>query len=415
MGDGHSNGGSGDTPEALAAEREEMEEAVAGLRQMERDFETLTEQAKMFDPDLVAFCVKLKGSEMKRCIWKGFFTPEGFQWHKPAMAMEKALLDQLLQDLAAYCEALVRWAEELEEREQAYRSKAVQQSVREPIENVEPAENPVEEVAGWIWNQGGIKATAGIITDAVADVGSGTIYGLSRASDYATNLLSFNDPLEVLTQDVPMSETSEAAAKEMDPEAKAGWYNPSEPGNNAAKTLLNVGSMLFDPENAGNVVSNEVRVNAVGGDEALILKPYNEAEKQVIQIKNADNIGRFSRVGGPTGDFLFPGEETLQEGLRDPTLYKVRLTTMPIFSPFLETLGRVTGRGLNTAVEIGPAAFSSRQNLIETIIHEETHIRLDLRSIRGSLKATKIQSELDTEEFYVESVAQRFWRMYGKR
>jgi hypothetical protein len=117
MGDGHSNGGSGDTPESLAAEREEMEEAVAGLRQMERDFETLTEQAKMFDPDLVAFCVKLKGSEMKRCIWKGFFTPEGFQWHKPAMAMEKALLDQLLQDLAAYCEALALWAEELEVRE----------------------------------------------------------------------------------------------------------------------------------------------------------------------------------------------------------------------------------------------------------------------------------------------------------
>ena len=103
---------------------------------------------------------------------------------------------------------------------------------------------------GWIWNQGGLKATVGIITDVAYDLGWGTVYILSRAGDYGNNLLSSDDPLEVLTHDVPMSETSEVAEKNMDPAAKAGWYNPSDPGNNAAKTLLNVATTFIDPENA---------------------------------------------------------------------------------------------------------------------------------------------------------------------
>ena len=125
---------------------------------------------------------------------------------------------------------------------------------------------------------------------------------------------------------------------------------------------------------------------------------------------------RFSRIGGAAGDFLVPGEGTLQAALQDPAMYGTRLTTMPTFNPTLTDLGVTRGSGLNASVEIGPAAFSSRENLIQTIIHEETHIRLDLRAAQGSQRAIGIQSDLfNLEEPYVESVAQRYWRMSGGR
>ena len=72
-------------------------------------------------------------------------------------------------------------------------------------------------------------------------------------------------------------------------------------------------------------------------------------------------------------------------------------------------------RGLNASVEIGPSAFSDRGNLIQTIIHEETHIRLDLRAAQGSQRAIGIQSTLSSEEAYAEAVAQRFWQRFGGR
>ena len=146
------------------------------------------------------------------------------------------------------------------------------------------------------------------------------------------------------------------------------------------------------------------------------------APKQPVALlpENAQSLtgktgARFSRVGGAAGDFLVPGEATLQAALRDPALYGTRLTTTPTFNPALDSLGRVIGRGLNASVEIGSGAFSSRGNLIQTIIHEEAHIRLDLRAARGSQRAIGIQRTLSAEEAYVEAVAQRFWQRYGGR
>jgi hypothetical protein len=54
MGDGHSSGRPGDTLESLKAEREDLEQTVACVRQMTRDFDALTEQEKLFDPKRVA-------------------------------------------------------------------------------------------------------------------------------------------------------------------------------------------------------------------------------------------------------------------------------------------------------------------------------------------------------------------------
>jgi hypothetical protein len=101
-------------------------------------------------------------------------------------------------------------------------------------------------------------------------------------------------------------------------------------------------------------------------------------------------------VGGAAGDFLTPGEDTLQAAFQDPSMYGTRLTTTPTFNASLDPAlnGRVLGSGLDSSVEIGPTAFSSREDLIQTIIHEETHIRLDLRAAQGSQRAIGIQSDL---------------------
>ena len=122
MGDDYSNGTASATVEPLKAERADLEKTVASVRQMARDFDTLTERRKSFDAKRVAFHLQLKGPHLRRCIWKGFFTPEAFQWHKAAIARKKALGEQMLKDTAAYCQALVRWAEDLEKRESQHHS-----------------------------------------------------------------------------------------------------------------------------------------------------------------------------------------------------------------------------------------------------------------------------------------------------
>lgn len=125
MSDDYSNGMTGDTLESLKAEREEMEKTVACVRQMTRDFDTLAERRKTFEGKRVAFHLQLKGPHLRRCVWKGFFTPEAFQWHKGAIARKKALGEQMLKDAAAFCQALVRWAEDLERREQQFAQEAI--------------------------------------------------------------------------------------------------------------------------------------------------------------------------------------------------------------------------------------------------------------------------------------------------
>ena len=50
------------------------------------------------------------------------------------------------------------------------------------------------------------------------------------------------------------------------------------------------------------------------------------------------------------------------------------------------------------------------QGLIESVVQA-----VDLRAAQGSQRAIGIQGTLSAEEAYVESVAQRYWRMYGGR
>ena len=56
-------------------------------------------------------------------MWKGIITPEAFQWYKAAIARKKALGEQMVEDAAAFAQALVARAEDLERREARDRSR----------------------------------------------------------------------------------------------------------------------------------------------------------------------------------------------------------------------------------------------------------------------------------------------------
>jgi hypothetical protein len=177
-----------------------------------------------------------------------------------------------------------------------------------------------------------------------------------------------------------------------------------------AATEAESASVIAETSGAAEVSAPEA-IEALGRDGADV------AEDSATEA--GENV-RYSQGSGNSagGDSLIPGEETLQAALRDPALYGTELTATPKFNPALGSsiLGRAIGNGaLDGTTEIGPAAFSSRAELIQTIVHEEMHLRLDVRTMAGSQRAIQIQSSLSTEEDYVESVAQRFWQMYGRR
>ena len=131
MSDNDSNSMAIDTPESLKAEREDLEKTVACVRQISQDFRTMAEQEKSLDVERIAFHLQLTGPDMRRCVWKGILSPEGFQWHKEAMARQKVLGEQLIKDTAALVQALIEWAEDLEKRE-----KQQQQPVLSPAPSV---------------------------------------------------------------------------------------------------------------------------------------------------------------------------------------------------------------------------------------------------------------------------------------
>jgi len=93
-----------------------LEKIVACVRQISQDFRTMAEQEKSLDVERIAFHLQLTGPDMRRCVWKGILSPEGFQWHKEAMARQKVLGERLIKDTAALVQALIEWAVGLGEK-----------------------------------------------------------------------------------------------------------------------------------------------------------------------------------------------------------------------------------------------------------------------------------------------------------
>lgn len=97
----------------------------------------------------------------------------------------------------------------------------------------------------------------------------------------------------------------------------------------------------------------------------------------------------------------------------DPALSNVRLSYPPRFSRRLKDYGtaRRAEPGLPGYIKIGRASLVSRRDLLDTIIHEETHHRLWQRVQAGSVRAARRMANLMAEEAYVAEVAYRFLRL----
>jgi len=98
---------------------------------------------------------------------------------------------------------------------------------------------------------------------------------------------------------------------------------------------------------------------------------------------------------------------------RDPALSNVELSYPPRYSARLKGCGLATlvEPGLAGYTSIGRSSLVSRRELVDTIIHEETHHRLWNRVQNGSVRAWIKIADLDVEETYVEDVARRFMRL----
>lgn len=97
----------------------------------------------------------------------------------------------------------------------------------------------------------------------------------------------------------------------------------------------------------------------------------------------------------------------------DPALARVTLSYHPRYSGHLEAHGQATLEelGMPGYTSIGRPSLSSRRELLDTIIHEETHHRLWRRAQAGSVRAWNTIADIDVEESYVEEVASRFLRL----
>ena len=112
-------------------------------------------------------------------------------------------------------------------------------------------------------------------------------------------------------------------------------------------------------------------------------------------VKRLARLGRTARIveysGGPrvrlytpdlrhvTGKTATVRNQWIRETMRRD-LPNVRFTYTPQYNPFLESFG-IAERGAGT--QIGPRAFGSRSELIDTLIHEELHHRWWGRGILG--------------------------------
>ena len=99
----------------------------------------------------------------------------------------------------------------------------------------------------------------------------------------------------------------------------------------------------------------------------------------------------------------------------DPALWNVELSYPPRYSGRLNSCGMATLEepGVPGCTSIGRASLVSRRELLDTIIHEETHHRLWQRAHAGSVIAWNKIAAPALEEAYVEEVTYRFLRLQG--
>jgi len=166
----------------------------------------------------------------------------------------------------------------------------------------------------------------------------------------------------------------------------------------------------------GNKVSGVERGIAIA-QTAMMVIPWGRVAGLAADVSEygatlATKTVRFSSGAG-TG-FGEGSQALLNETVfGDAALSNVRLGTSPIYDPSLPYYGEFSASGMNNfGVKIGPQAFSSRTELVGTIIHEETHLRFFQRLNAGGVRAQAIDA-MGMEEDYVRAIEARFLRMKG--
>ena len=97
----------------------------------------------------------------------------------------------------------------------------------------------------------------------------------------------------------------------------------------------------------------------------------------------------------------------------DPVLSNVALSYPPRYSGRLKAYGQATlaEPAVPGCTIIGRRSLVSRRELLDTIIHEETHHRLWQRALGGSIRAWNRIADIDMEEAHVDDVVSRFLRL----
>jgi RHS repeat-associated protein len=135
--------------------------------------------------------------------------------------------------------------------------------------------------------------------------------------------------------------------------------------------------------------------------------PSTEAPNGIQSIAKAGDFGP-SASGS---------QEILDEVIAsDPALQNVELSVQPQYNPnLLNAMGKTTrGGGLPTEVEIGPKSFVSQDELVDTIVHEELHVRTFDRAMAGSETALDRVLDPAAEEAWVRAVTARFLGFFGR-
>jgi hypothetical protein len=125
-----------------------------------------------------------------------------------------------------------------------------------------------------------------------------------------------------------------------------------------------------------------------------------------VTLKRGTDLGGGGRYRNPQAwiDYVI---ET------DPALSHVELSYQPQYSGRLKSYGMamLEEPGMPGSTSIGRPSLVSRRELIDTIIHEETHHRLWQRAQAGSVRAWNKIADPVVEEAFVEDVGYRFLRL----
>jgi RHS repeat-associated protein len=94
---------------------------------------------------------------------------------------------------------------------------------------------------------------------------------------------------------------------------------------------------------------------------------------------------------------------------RHPALRGIRFTVYPQYDPGLPFFGTTArGGGQAPQIMIGPKSFISQSELVDTLVHEELHVRIYLRGLRGSRSALAMLVDEEMEHAWIGRVLDRF-------